>query len=191
MGKVTIGLKRIEVGLIKPDGSPATMFKKFGNVSTDSFAFAEGDFNIRNVNVEQFSLPLKIHKTKGQLVASANIADPDTDMYAFVRGGIIDTSTPGKKKYSEGDDFVNVECTVRVFPIEGLIFTINRASLSGLIVGGMGKNQELYLAINISALKPTKPGVKVIEVVSLDTSLQPPAGNGVPYSIPFLVSYPI
>lgn len=162
---VTIGLKKIEIAPLANDGGPGTVFVSFGNVSTDSFAFAEAESTLKQVLIEESAYSLKDFKTKGQLVASANIADPDTDMYALVRGGVVDTATPGKKKYSEGDDFVNVERTVRITPAEGLVFQINRCSLSGLITGGLGKNQELYLAITMGALQPQKAGVKAIEIV--------------------------
>lgn len=163
MGVVTIGLKHIEIGDIAADGGPATVFTKFGNVSLDSFAFAEAEPTLKQVLIEESSASLKDFRTKGQLVLTANIADADTDLYATVRGGTIVTAA-GKKTYSEGDNFVNVEKTVRITPAEGLIFTINRASLSGLLTGGLGKNQELYLAVSISALQPLKEGVKLMEV---------------------------
>lgn len=164
---VTIGLKSIEVAPLGIDGGPGTVFEKFGNVSQDSFNFAEAEPTVKQVLIEESSHSIKDFSTKGQLIANANIADPDTEMYAYVRGGAISTATPGFKKYSEGDEFVNVECTVKITPAEGLTYQINRASLSGLITGGLGKNQELYLVIRIGALQPLKAGVKVMEVVEI------------------------
>jgi len=162
---VTIGLKGIEIADIANDGGPGTVFKKFGNVSTDSFAFAESEPTLKQVLIEESSYSLKDFRTKGQLIATANIADPDTEMYAEVRGGTISTATAGQKIYSEGDEFVNVEKTVKIFPAEGLSFQLNRASLSGLITGGLGKNQELYLVVSISAMQPLKAGTKVMQVI--------------------------
>ena len=161
---VTIGLKGINIAPLAADGGPGTTFVAFGNVSTDSFAFAEAEPTLKQVLIEESSYSLKDFRTKGQLIATANIADPDTEMYATVRGGTI-VSAAGKKTYSEGDNFVNVEKTVQIFPAEGLSFQINRASLSGLITGGLGKNQELYLAVTIGALQPLKAGTKVMEVI--------------------------
>lgn len=159
---VTIGLKLIEIGTLAADGGPATTFLPFGNISTDSFAFAEAEPSVKQVLIEESSAPLKEFKTKGLLQVTANIADPDADMYATLRGGTV-TATSGLKTYKEGDDFVDIEKTVRITPAEGLKFTFNRASMNGVLNGGLGKNQELYLALTITALQPLKAGVAVFE----------------------------
>lgn len=162
---VTIGLKAIRIAPLAVDGGPGTTFEQFGNVSQDTFTFAEGEPSIKQVLIEESSASLKDFRTKGQLVCTASIADPDTEMFAVVRGGTISTTTPGKKIYSEGDEFVNVERTVQIEPSEGLSFQINRASLSGILASGLGKNQELLLNISIGALQPLKAGVKIWEAV--------------------------
>jgi len=159
---VTIGLKKIEIAPLASDGGPGTVFTAFGNISTDSFSFAEAEPNVKQVDIEESSAPLKIFKTKGNLVINANIADADADMYATVRGGTV-TSATGKKTYKEGSTVANVERTVRITPEEGLVFTINRCDISGLLNGGLGKNQELFLALTLTALQPKKAGVDIFE----------------------------
>lgn len=164
MGVVTIGLEKIEIAPVGVDGTPGTVFVAFGNVSTDSLAFAEEDGTTKTVDIEESNAPLKIFKTKGNLVLTANIADANADMYSLVRGGTVTTAS-GTKTYSEGDTVANVERTVRITPAEGLAYTINRCGIDGKLVGGLGKNQELFLAITLTALKPIKDGVPVFTAV--------------------------
>lgn len=164
MGKVTIGLESIEFAVIAEDGGPGTTFVKYGNVSTDSLSFNEAEPTTKEVNVEEYSAPLDEFKTKGALVINANIADADTAIFAALRGGTVAT-TSGLKTYSEGDEFTQMEYTVKVTPAKGLVYKINRASVTGLLSGGLGKNQELFLALSVKALLPTKSGTKVLEVL--------------------------
>lgn len=161
---VTIGLKKIEIAPLALDGGPGTVFQTFGNISTDSFSFAEAEPTAKQVDIEESDVPLKIFRTKGNLVVNANIADADTDMYATVRGGTVTAGT-GIKTYKEGSSFVDVEKTVRITPAEGLTFVINRCNIAGLLNGGLGKNQELFLALTLTALLPKKAGVSVLEVI--------------------------
>ncbi len=162
---VTIGLKKISIAPIAGDGGPGTVFADFGNVSTDSFSFAEAEPTTKQVDIEESDAPLLIKKTKGNLVVNANIADADADMYATVRGGSVTTVADTSKTYKEGDSVVSVEKTVKIESAEGLTFIINRCDISGLLTGGLGKNQELYLAITLTALKPKKAGVAVWEAI--------------------------
>jgi len=161
---VTIGLKKISIAPIASDGGPGTVFVDFGNVSTDSFNFAEEEPTTKTVSIEESSSPLKEFKTKGKLVVNCNIADADTDMFALLRGGAVTTAS-GVKTYKEGDAVANAERTVKIEPAEGLTFVMNRAALSGQLTGGLGKNQELFLAVSITALKPNKSGVETITVI--------------------------
>jgi hypothetical protein len=161
---VTIGLKSIEFAPLASDGGPGTVFAKYGNVSTDSLSFAEAEPTVKTVDIEESQYPLKRFKTRGDFTVTANIADADTDAFAALRGGTL-AATSGKKTYSDGDSFNNVERTVRITPSEGLQFIINRCDVQGLLNGGLGKNQELFLALTLTALQPTKSGVKAVEMV--------------------------
>jgi len=155
---VTIGLAKFERAPIASDGGPGTVFTEYGGVSEDTFSFAEAEGTTKEVRIEQSSAPLKIFKKKGALILNCSIADADTDLFAALRGGSVATAS-GVKTYSEGDEVNDVEETIRVTSDEGLIFTINRCSVSALITGALGKNQELLLALTLTALKPKKTGV--------------------------------
>lgn len=157
---VTIGLAKFEMADIAGDGGPGTVFEEFGGVSEDTFSFAEAEGTSKEVRIEQSSAPLKVFKTKGAFILNASIADADTDLFAALRGGEVATAS-GVKTYSEGDEVNDVEKTVRVTSDEGLVFIINRCGISALLTGALGKNQELLLALTLTALKPQKAGVPV------------------------------
>lgn len=161
MGVVTIGLKKMSVAPLAGDGGPGSVFAAFGNISTDSFNFAEGEATVKQVSIEESPDPLAQFETKGVLQFNLNIADADAAMLALLRGGTV-TTTGNVKKYEEGEAFSGIERTVKIEPSQGLTFTINRAKMSGLLISGMGKNQELLLQITITALKPTKSGTPTL-----------------------------
>lgn len=164
MGLVTIGLKAFEFAPLAGDGGPGTTFTKIGFTSEGTLSFNEETPTRKTVDVEESTVPLKVFKRPGAKTITISIADPDTEALALVRGGTVATDA-GKKTYSE-DDAVEAVGTIRITPEEGFdTIQYNHVSLLGRLNGGLGKDQELLLVIDIDILKPTKEGVKVWEAV--------------------------
>ena len=166
MGLVTIGVEKVEVAPLAGDGGPGTVFAAIGFTSKGTLSFQEDDATVKNVEVEESSVPLEAFKTAGARRFMFSLADPDSDALALTRGGTVDT-TGGGKVYSE-DDPQEYECTLRVTPKKGFkTIQYNKVSLFGKLNGGLGADQELLLEITADILKPTKAGVKVTEIVEV------------------------
>lgn len=164
MGIVTIGLKKIEVAPLAADGGPGTVFKTIGFTSKGTFSFQEEDGTIKKVDVEEASDPLKIFKKSGARSVVFSLADPDNEALEITRGGTV-TTAAGEKTYTE-DEGKSFECTLRITPEEGFkTIQYNSVSLYGKMEGGLGSEQELLLNIKADIQKPSKAGVKVMEVV--------------------------
>ncbi|PPL04977.1 hypothetical protein [Parapedobacter indicus] len=166
MGLVTIGLDKVEVAPLAGDGGPGTVFETIGFTSKGTFSFQEDDATVKNVEVEEVSTPLKAFKTAGARRLLFSLADPDSNALALTRGGTVDTAGGGKV-YTE-DDAKEYECTIRVTPKEGFeTIQYNKVSLLGKLNGGLGADQELLLEIAVDILKPTKEGIKIMEIVEI------------------------
>ena len=170
MGKVTIGLAKLEVAPLASDGGPGTTFVQIGFTSKGTFQFQEEDPTKKTVDVEEKTDPLKVFKKAGARSLVFSLADPDTEALALVRGGEITTvasttTVKGTKTYEE-DAAVSYECTIRVTPEEGFkTIVYNHVSLSGKLNGGLGAEQELLLEIACDILTPSKAGVKTAVIV--------------------------
>lgn len=166
MGLVTIGLDKVEVAPLAGDGGPGTVFTSLGFTSKGTFSFQEDDATVKNVEVEETSTPLAAFKTAGARRVLLSLADPDADALSKARGGTVSTAGGGKV-YSE-DDAVEYECTLRITPKQGFKqIQYNKVSLLGKLNGGLGADQELLLEIAVDILKPTKEGVKVMEIIEV------------------------
>jgi len=166
MGLVTIGLEKVEVAPLAGDGGPGTTFATIGFTSKGTFSFQEDDATVKNVEAEETSTPLKSFKTPGARRLLFSLADPDSAALALTRGGTVNTAGGGT--VYEEDEAVEYECTIRVTPKEGFkSFQYNKVSLLGKLNGGLGADQELLLEIVVDILKPTKEGVKIMEIVEV------------------------
>jgi len=146
----TYGLTKIEFADILETGGPGTSFSEIGytNPGTTKFTTDKGTTNEKRC--EELSSPLVSIPGDETIKVATQLIVADADTLALVLGG---TSTLGV--WSAPDSPPVIEQTVKVTPLSGMVWQINRGSISGGINATLSKDGDLfYVDVEITVLQP-------------------------------------
>lgn len=151
----TYGLTKIEIADIAGDGGPGTSFTQVGytNPGTTKFTTDKGTPNEKRC--EELATPLVSIPGDQTITLETQVIIDGADMMATFLGG---TSSLGV--WTAPDSPPVIEKTVKLTPLAGMVFQINRASVEGGLNGAFAKDGDLfYVDVSFTVLQPEKEGV--------------------------------
>lgn len=158
MGLFNLGISKIEIADIAPDGGTGTSWATLGDTLEGSckLNFAEG--TVQELKVEEKSTAVDTIEEEGEKVIEFTVADPDEDTLVKVFGG-SKSGSAGSTVYKAPQTTVNIEKSLKITPQKGIGFIFTRVSISARFTDAMGKGQWLGVIIKAKVLAPTKSGV--------------------------------
>ncbi|AUD00935.1 phage tail tube protein [Spirosoma pollinicola] len=163
MGKYTIGIAKIEFADVASDGGPGTTgLTQYGLTLEGTGKLNEADPTKTQFFVEEQDAAVYEKSKAGDITLTFSIANPDTDTMAKLFGGTAAGTSPNKI-WNRPDTLPTIEKTVKITPADGLIIIIPRGSVTAKLDGELSRTNLFVIAVTITALKPTKTGVGVIQ----------------------------
>lgn len=150
----TYGLSKIEFAALLGDGGPGTSFTQIGytNPGTTKFTTDKGTANEKRC--EELSSPLVSIAGDETITLETQLIIDDADALVTVLGG-----TNISDVWYAPDSPPTIEQTVKITPSNGMIWQINRGSVSGGLNATLSKDGDLFYAdVTITVLQPTKEG---------------------------------
>jgi hypothetical protein len=150
----TYGLTKIEIADILGDGGPGTSFTQIGytNPGTTKFTTDKGTANEKRC--EELATPLVSIPGDQTITVDTQVIINGADVMATFLGG---TSVAGV--WSAPDSQPVIEKTVKITPLAGMTFQINRASIEGGLNGAFAKDGDLFCVdVSFTVLQPEKEG---------------------------------
>ncbi len=166
---ITLGLTKIEIGDILPDGSMGTTLTQIGYTDKDSCVFSSEDPEETEFEVEETDDPIEISVKGGKKTLRFTIADPDETAMALLMGGTA-TMTLGSEKYEAPATFPTIEKSIKVTPLKGLIISIPRAKISTKMAGKFAKSELFKLEVTATVMMPTKSGLAPFSTTRVPTT---------------------
>lgn len=164
MGKVTIGLSKIEIGAIAVDGGMGTSLASLGYTYKDSCSLVTADPETTEHYSEEKDDPVASSDKGGKTTLSFQVMDPDVDVLAILLGGTADT-TAGT--WAAPDSIPVIEKSVKVTPTQGLYFEFPRMKLTAKINANFSKSGILLIDVVGTVLTPTKEDEKKMKATRI------------------------
>ena len=159
----TIGLSKIEVGVIAEDGGMGKALDVLGYTYQDTCTMTQEDPETTDHYAEEVDDPVISISRGGKTNFNFSIMNPSVTVLADLLGGV---GTPGTgstpDKWEAPDKIPVVEKSVRITPEQGLKFEIPRMKLVSKINATFSKSGILLIEVAGTVLQPTKTGTKKI-----------------------------
>ena len=166
---ITLGLTKIEIGDILPDGSMGTTLTQIGYTDRDSCVFSSEDPEETEIEVEEVDDPIDIITRGGKKTLTFTLADPDETALALLMGG-TGVATTGQESYTAPDTFPIIEQSIKVTPNRGLILSIPRARIVAKWNGTFSKTSQLKIDVVATVMTPTKSGLAPFSTTRVATT---------------------
>jgi hypothetical protein len=166
---ITLGLTKIEIGDILPDGSMGTTLSQIGYTDKDSCVFSSEDPQETEIEVEEVDDAIDIITKGGKKTLKFTLADPDETALALLMGG-EGVATPGAESYTAPATFPIIEQSIKVTPNKGLILSIPRARIVAKWSGNFSKTANLKVEVVATVMTPTKSGLAPFSTTRVATT---------------------
>ncbi|MDR1181709.1 MAG: hypothetical protein LBL13_07005 [Bacteroidales bacterium] len=166
VNKVTLGLKKIEIGDIASDGDMGSTLTQMGYTLLDSCSFTSEDATTVEHNVEELDDVFESMSTPGKKTLVFSIADPSLDTLKALLGGTVNTSDG---TWEPDNTAPTIEKSIRVTPKKGLVFDFPRTRIDAKWNAQFGKNNLAVLEVTATLLIPTKAGVGIYKTTEIPT----------------------
>ncbi len=143
------------------DGDVGTVFAPLGQTYQDSCKLMTDDPEVTEHYSEESEDPIVVRQKKGKTTVTFQVMDPDTTTLTAVFGGTITgTGAAGSPKTWKAPDVTpQIERSIKITPLQGMVITIPRASIRAKIESDVSRKGIFLISITGVALKPNKAGV--------------------------------
>lgn len=164
MGKVTLGLSKIEIGNIAADGGMGTSLAQLGYTYKDSCSLVTADPETTEHYAEEVDDPVVSVDRAGKTTLSFQVMDPDVDTLAALLGGTAETTTG---VWSAPATIPVIEKSVKLTPTKGLYFEFPRMKITAKINANFSKSGIFLIDVVGTVLTPTKVGEKKMKATRI------------------------
>lgn len=166
MGKITIGLSKIEIGDIAVDGGMGTSLAQLGYTYKDSCSLVTADPETTEHYAEEVDDPVVSFDKVGKTTLSFQVMNPDVDTLQTLLGGTGNTTSG---VWSAPATIPVIEKSVKITPTQGLYFEIPRMKLTAKINANFGKSGIFLIDVVGTVLAPTKTGEPKLKATRITT----------------------
>ncbi|MDR1348315.1 MAG: hypothetical protein LBJ63_07840 [Prevotellaceae bacterium] len=157
----TIGLAKIEIGDIDPDGGMGTDLEQLGYTNQDSCSFTQEDPETTDFFAEELDDPVVSISRAGKTTFNFSVMNPDVTVLQKLLGGTI-TGTGDAAIWNAPSTIPVIEQSVKITPKQGLVFSVPRMSILAKINGQFSKTNIFVIDVVGTVLIPTDVSVSKI-----------------------------
>lgn len=155
MGKITLGLSKIEVGEPAVDGGMGTSLAALGYTYKDSCSLMTEDPVTTEHEAEEVDDPVVAIDRAGKTTFKFQVMNPDVDTLQTLLGGTGNTTTG---VWSAPASIPTIEKSIKLTPTQGLYFEMARVKLTAKINANFSKSGIFLIDVIGTILTPLKVG---------------------------------
>lgn len=149
----TLGLEKIEIGIIPLNGAMSTTLAVLGKTYRDTAEITQADPEVIEHFSEENDEPEEIDEIKGATTITWSVMDCNPDTLAQVLGGIV-TGTGATRKWEAPASSVLIERSVKITPRQGLPISFPRVKISAKVNYRLARNGIFLVEIRGRVLQP-------------------------------------
>lgn len=154
MGKITLGLSQIKVGVASPEGTMPAEMTKIGKTYKDTAKIAQEAAEVTEHFEEGVATPIVRTKTRKIPKLTFSMADADPQMLADYVGGEV-TGTGENKTWGYNGDEVVANKAILVETKNGLNFEIPNADIEAVINADMSAKGIFLVEFTVTPMAVT------------------------------------
>lgn len=160
---VTLGLTKIEVGAIGPDGDMGTTLASLGYTYQDTCKMTTEDPETTDHYAEEEDDPIVSLSRGGKTNFVFSLMDADPETLKELLGGKV-SGTGATAKWEAPSKLPTIEKSVKITPEQGLQFEIPRMKLVAKFNIEFSKKGLMLIEVVGTVMQPTKAGVSKMTV---------------------------
>jgi hypothetical protein len=162
----TLGLAKIEIGDVADDGGMGDTLSQLGYTNQDSCNFTQEDPETTDLYAEEVDDPVVSISRAGKTTFNFSVMNPDVDVLAELLGGTV-TGSGASAKWNAPDTIPDIEKSVRITPLQGLVFEIPRMKITAKINGQFSKTNVFVIDVTGTVLQPEKTSASKMTAMKL------------------------
>lgn len=162
--KYTLGLSKIEIGDILPDGGMGTSLSQWGYTSEGGVVVATDDPEVTEFFIEESDTAVVTSSKEGKTTLKWSIPDADHETLANTMGGTVTGTTPNRT-WKAPDALPTIEKSIKITPKQGFgSYNVARASIVCKQSATFSNKTLFAIEVTATVLLPTKSGEPKITI---------------------------
>lgn len=149
----TLGLEKIEIGDIEPNGAMSTLLAVLGKTYRDTAEITQGDPEVIEHFSEENDEAEEVDEIKGATSITWSIMDCDPDTLVQVLGGSV-SGLGADRKWEAPASSVLIEKSIKITPRKGLAISFPRVKISAKVNYRLARNGIFLVEITGRVLQP-------------------------------------